>query len=177
MNKVINLKPIAYIFCGLPGSGKTTWAIKQLKKDKQCAAICWDSIRDMLRGFYDNYEFCTEWETLSRKITEEACKTVVKSGINIIIDETNIKRSHRQHWIDTIHEINKDYKIIFVWFTETEENIKRRIKSSKFKERSTLETVEIWTRVITGMKESFEPIEDDENFDELITVNDAFQHD
>lgn len=152
---------VAYILCGLPGSGKSTWTSKKIQGECNIAVVSRDDIRSMVRTKYDLYEFCPEWEGLVHEIAVSACRSIVNRRIDIIVDETNVKKSYRKAWVDVIKRENPDYKVVFVYFSETKNNLENRMKSPKYLDKG------IWSDVIERMKNSFEPIEDGEPFDEL----------
>lgn len=89
--------PELFIMCGIPGSGKSTWAKKHLGKyDKY---ISRDDVRFSIISNKDEY-FSKENE-----VFEEFCRQInknLRSGYNVFADATHTTRSGRKKLMDKI---------------------------------------------------------------------------
>lgn len=83
---------------GLPASGKSTWSIENQHK-LQAKILSSDKIREELLGDVNNQEKNTDIFTYMY----EQAKLLLKSGVNVIIDATNISMKRRIAF-------NKDFK-------------------------------------------------------------------
>lgn len=75
-----------YFLKGLPCSGKTTWALKNI--DEKTVRVSRDDLRNM-RGKYwvpQQEKLITEWEN-------DIIKNALKYGYNVIVDATNLSSS------------------------------------------------------------------------------------
>lgn len=109
---------------GLPGSGKTTWAKEEQKKDPNLVRVNKDELRSMLHNSVHS-KGREDFVLMTRNfITSEA----LASGHNVIIDDTNFNKHHEQ----ILREIAKQHKANFkvMAFTDVpiEECIKRDLK-------------------------------------------------
>lgn len=149
---------IFYIMCGIPGSGKSTWAKE--KVNDGCVIVSKDSIREMIHGCYKY-----------NKNTEPIVKELVKSCLDtmyvcfpsnsVIIDETNITKLKRKEWLCLLEGAEK---IICVYCSSKEGNLDRRMNDCRGISK------EKWNEVIGNMINSFEEPTLDEGFDEIIEV-------
>ena len=81
---------------GLPGSGKSTEAKEWVSADpSRRARVNRDDIRAMIHDDYHG------WET-EKKVTllaHAAVKAFIKSGLDVIIDDTNLQAKHLREWL------------------------------------------------------------------------------
>lgn len=78
------------ILVGLPGSGKTTWALEYIRKHPNTVRVGRDSFRYMLR----NEGKCeVKVESMINELIENAILTALKYGMDVIVDNTNLKAS------------------------------------------------------------------------------------
>ena len=145
-----------YILIGVPGCGKSTWAKDNI--DKETVVVCKDAFRNMLRI---NYEFNPRYEKIVKDLQKAAIISAVVNGFNIIVDETNIKKSKR-HDLKLLLEEDyfATYEVVYVVFRDTN-TIDRRMKESRGYSR------EEWEEVIRGMVKDMEWPEAEE-CDEII---------
>jgi len=74
---------------GLPGSGKSTWALEQCKKDSNVVRVNKDAIRSMF-GFQWNPKF----EKLVEELRDAAIVAAFHRGKDVISDDTNLAPKH-----------------------------------------------------------------------------------
>lgn len=154
-----------YVLTGLPGSGKTTWAKKKVKKEQKTIIINRDAFRTMIKG---EYLFKMETEPLIKGFAEACVVEAIISKFDIILDETNIDKRKRKYWTDLCRnfpEPKDPIKIHCVHFTEKKNNLKYRIAGDA---RDI--SKEKWGEIINSMILGFENPGPDEDFDEFITV-------
>lgn len=143
-----------YILCGLPGSGKSTWAHRKANEiiDGETAKVIVinrDSIRTMLKG---KYFFNKEYEPIVKEIRNLIIKRNLEVGkFDLIVDETHLTKEKRKESIDVVlkHDCC-DIDITIVYFTESENNLEYRMKNAKGV------SVKQWSKIINDMKEIFE---------------------
>src|SRR3972149_11804038 len=85
------MKPKILFLKGLPGSGKTTYALELLKQEpKKYLRVNKDEIRQMIFG--------ERWtrvnEPLVLKIRDWIITEGLKSGLDVIVDDTNLNPFH-----------------------------------------------------------------------------------
>ena len=137
-----------YILCGLPGSGKSTWAKKKVEDDtsNKTVIVNKDAIQTMLLGGYD---YVPEVRSLVRILSHISIWEALDREYNIIIDDCHIKKEMRKVLLAQFR-FRDDIEISLVYFTENEKNLEYRMLSPKGlpKER--------WSEVIDSMKQDFE---------------------
>jgi len=151
-----------YVLCGLPGSGKSTWAMNMRNAILgQTTTVSKDSLREMVTGGYYVYDPDTEpmIKDMAYSCILEAAK---HRSYAIFIDETHLTVRARHVWIG--NTALSEYEKKCVWCTETEMNLLNRMKEARGYSE------EKWKSVIVGMSESFEPPSVEEGFDEVIKV-------
>jgi predicted kinase len=144
----------AYLLSGLPGSGKSTFANAQAKKNPKLVIISADAIGQMLKGDYAIFsaeENFRPIRALTAKIAQEAVKQAIDSGYDLIIDETLLTREAREKWVRFIHAYTfmtlKDYTVVLVEFPNitSKQSLKNRMKYPKGVSRAS------WKKIIDGM--------------------------
>lgn len=150
----------AWVCVGLPGSGKSTWARKKTVKGRT-VIVCRDEIRTMLLGYYAVNPAA---EKLVTDLSVRAVRDALKSGFDIVIDETDITRAARKRWLAFLRRTIPKIRVVFVHFTETECNLEFRMRSPKGLSRRK------WASVISGMKQHFEPPRLSEGCDTILKV-------
>jgi predicted kinase len=78
---------------GLPGSGKTTWAMEYIKQNPNAVRVNKDTIRSML---YGDREWLREMEDFVCSIRDYAIVNALLKGHEIIVDDTNLNPQHRE---------------------------------------------------------------------------------
>ena len=82
--------------CGLPASGKSTWA--ENNKEKLNAVVhSSDSIREELGNINDQSQNELVFNTLHKRVKED-----LLNGKNVIMDQTGLKRKNRLHLLNNI---------------------------------------------------------------------------
>jgi predicted kinase len=148
--------------CGLPGSGKSTWAKKKVKEDSNTIIVNKDKIREMLRG---EYVFDEALEYLVKIINNSAICCALNEQHDVIIDETFIKKRKRKEIIEELAlACRRNCKIICVYCSSKTGNLDRRMIEPRTYD------IKEWERVINNMKKDFEEPTLDEGFNKIIEI-------
>ena len=87
--------PKLFILKGLPGSGKSTYALEELRRDGNTIRVNRDELRTMLHGNL-------KWSGTREKATVAAEKAIVRDallrGQHVIVDDTNLLGSGVKRW-------------------------------------------------------------------------------
>lgn len=78
-----------FILCGLPASGKSSWAREMVRKNPNFKRINRDDIRAML----DDNTFDQNREEFVRKTRDTLILTALRAGYSVIVDDTNLVNS------------------------------------------------------------------------------------
>jgi predicted kinase len=111
---------------GLPGSGKSTYAINRCKGDPKIKRLNKDSIRD----FMGNPKFSRDFEKLVLEIQRKAGNFLLDAGYSIIIDDTNFSKGHLSYWLGVASERSIEF-MVQTFNTSLEECIDRDSKREK----------------------------------------------
>jgi len=150
-----------YICVGLIGSGKSTWARENAKKGQNTVIVNRDHLRTMLLG---KYRYDKRFEPIIKNMALDIASRALTYGLSVVIDETCLTRSSREGWVSTIAAPYD--RCVAVHFTNTEGNVDRRMADDPRGYSR-----EKWQEVYDGMLARFEPITEDEGFDEVIEVS------
>jgi len=150
-----------YLTCGLPGAGKSTWSHKKAQTDSTVVILCKDAFRNMIKG---EYIFNTLYEPMINALTEGSIYSILDSGFDLIIDETNLNPEMRTKWLRVVEDTEIKVIKICIWLTETKANLENRMKDARGYD------AEKWTEVIERMRDKFIPPTLDEGFDEIIQM-------
>lgn len=105
----------AWIMCGLPGSGKSTYIKEELPQNIEI--ISQDSIRVEL-GIMDDVEEkklgTKEQEKEVTRICLERIDKAIKDRKDFVIDNTNIKEGRIQNFYDKLKKVGANVKIIII---------------------------------------------------------------
>ncbi|EMR6008801.1 AAA family ATPase, partial [Escherichia coli] len=103
--------PTITLTVGLPGCGKTTWAVQEIKKAKsKTININRDDIRESMAGSHDAYKFNDANEKYVTNLQFSAAKLAAENGWNIIVSDTNLKPHFREQWKMWAKDNGYDYK-------------------------------------------------------------------
>jgi predicted kinase len=168
-------KQTTYILIGLPGSGKSTWAINHVNSETRvktepnlngCVIISRDTIRHMLNG---NYAYIEDQQELITEIAASAASAALKEGKDIMVDQLNINKEDRKEVTDFIikhFESRDEVNIIFIHFTEEQNNVERRMRGDCRGEYGTYHQ-----RVINKSKKKYEEVDESENYDVFMQID------
>lgn len=119
--------PMFIMLCGLPASGKSTYA-EDIKNKYGNVVICSsDAIREELTGDINNQDLNEEvFKVLHRRIKDN-----LKAGNNVIYDACNISSRRRKHFVQTELKGIKCTKICFVFATDYEFCLKNNLKRDR----------------------------------------------
>jgi len=130
---------------GIPASGKSTWAKEQLKKEPSC----WKRInKDDLRAMLDDGYWSRKEENIMNEMRMKMLEVALMAGYNVIIDDTNFKKSHFDD-VCKIAELVGNVRVIEKYFPiELNEALQR----NKNRESSVPEHVikNFWNKHIKG---------------------------
>jgi predicted kinase len=122
------------IICvGISGSGKSTWTTNFIKENPSYLRINRDDIRKTLVGNLDDYYQIPDLKNIEKQINnleEDIFNSLNWFDYNIIIDNTNLKQSYINRWID--YSQNTNYSIKFKLFDISLEEAKRRVLDRDF---------------------------------------------
>lgn len=143
-------KPTLTITVGLPGSGKTTHARKVVAADTthQTVRINRDDLRKMV---FDEFWFedAKIQEPIISKLQNAAVSAALRNGLNVIVDDTNLRAFAREAWAKLAARCGAEL-VIVVMNVDVEECQRRNLK--RFEE--TGERL-VPSEVISGMAEAF----------------------
>lgn len=92
-----NKELVVHMLCGLPGSGKTHYVSNCLKSlYPHMPIVSPDDFRTILTG----RPFYTQAEDMVWSHAKAMAVALLRQGMSIIIDATNLTKSHRAFWID-----------------------------------------------------------------------------
>lgn len=149
--------PRVYIFRGIPGSGKSTVARNIAENVKNVTVVSRDEIRKSILGedkFNSGYiysqekDFLSSFEDSVTEILSTQVSLALKSGNDVIIDNTNIKSSYVAQAIGLAME-NKADPVVVVSWVDIDTAIKR------VRDRSANGSHDVPEHVVRSMYNSF----------------------
>lgn len=153
--------PKAYILIGIPGSGKSTWIAKQpFNWDKTVIASTDNHVELFAKSVGRTYnEVFKEYMPIAVKLMANTVTNAVKSGYDIVWDQTSTTRSTRAKKIRML----PGYEIVAVVLpTPDDQELAKRLASRPGKN--------IPDEVIESMKNNWQEPYEDEGFDKIIYV-------
>lgn len=107
------IMPILYMLCGIPASGKSTYAKKFLKEHNNVKYVSRDEIR--LSIIKDDEEYFSHEDEVFQNFTDIiAC--ILIDGFDCIADATHLHMFSRKKLTMAIDQYIEDYKIVYVIF-------------------------------------------------------------
>ena len=94
---------------GLPGSGKTTWALGWAARTG-AARVNRDSLRDMLHG--PAYRRTAEQEDAVTAASRGAVAGLLGDGLSVVVDDTNLGPAVMQYWADLADQQNAALAVV-----------------------------------------------------------------
>ena len=96
---------------GISGAGKSTWSVDYMKKHPEFIRISRDAIRLTIKGSLDGYyqedkDRFNNLEKLVNKTEDGLFIQALNRGFSIIIDNSNLKPSYIQRWVDFVNIYN-----------------------------------------------------------------------
>lgn len=135
-----------YIMCGLPYSGKTTYANK-LVAEQGFTKISMDDVMDEYKMSSDTMSQ-EDWNFVY-KTGYDKLKVALKAGKNVVLDVGNLKRSERQTAFDIAESLGVEAKLVYlkidiveIW-KRWEENEKMQYRDGLSKE-SLQRAIDMW---------------------------------
>lgn len=107
VNKAISIEPTLYIFCGIPGSGKTTLS-KHLEYKRKCIRISTDEIKLLFIQHNQKYSI-RDLFFIQYMLVEK----FLKSNYSVIADSNSDKETYRQLLKSIAAKTNSNYKTIY----------------------------------------------------------------
>jgi predicted kinase len=107
------LDATVHLFCGLPTSGKTTFA-KELAQNHKAIRF---SLDEWMIDLTDATIFDAEYGEMAEKLQELFWQTAVpllQQGTDVILDWSLWNRERRQKWIGRITELGADYTLYYL---------------------------------------------------------------
>mgnify|MGYP005836500169 CR=1 FL=1 len=117
------------IMCGLPLSGKSTFA-KKLQADGW-VRVCPDDIRLALHG----RQFVRRAEGFVWAVAEAMVRSLLIGGHKVVIDATNVSAKRRKRWVDLAEEFGLRLKIYWVT-TDYRTCIKRNLAIKRLEQKT-----------------------------------------
>ena len=119
---------------GVSGSGKSTWAMEQVRKSGgKTVQLNRDDIRFSLFGIerWDQYRFTTLREDEVTKVIDAAALTAVANNQNIIVSDTNLSEKVRQKWANFAEEHGYEFELHFMPCTWEELVARNLVRGNK----------------------------------------------
>jgi predicted kinase len=139
------MKPVLYLMCGLPGSGKTTTAKEIASKQ---AALRFNA-DEWILSIYGHELERPERDTVRDSIEAlqwQTAKQALSLGCNVILDWGFWSRSERDQYRNEAEALGAEVKVIYLDFSIDElwQRISQRPESTKGTLHITKEELEKW---------------------------------
>lgn len=148
--QTFELKPTLTMLIGLPRAGKTTY----IEDNKDGVVVSADQLRYLVYG----QRFWGPGEPLMWSIRDIMLRSLMKQGVNIIIDETNTTQARRKPILGMAKEYGYLTRAVYIP-TSKEVCIKRALDEGEA----------FLVSVIERMHNQFEPVSEEEGFDQYWT--------
>jgi len=117
------MKPYFILLVGIPGSGKSSWALKILNADTQI--VCPDNIRrDIGDNISDQFVNTEVWAIAKQRVID-----YLNSGKNVILDATNVNTLYRQDFMEGLPDCTLIAKLFAIEPEVAYERIQKDLKS------------------------------------------------
>lgn len=117
------MKPFVYLLCGLPGSGKSTYA----RKLEEAGAIRYTLDEELFKRFGRHFDSgYDEKEAETKRQLKELCAENIKAGKTTILDFGFWKKAARDEYKKFVEEAGAERKLLY--FPVPEAELKRRLK-------------------------------------------------
>ena len=144
---------------GLPGSGKTTYAMELVNKG-------WVRVnKDDMRAMLNNSKFSNDNESYILALRDEIIISSLVRGKNVVVDDTNLDTRHLIAFEAIAGEFLADFEIKFF-----DVDVKECIRRNKLREKPVPEKV-IYQMYERYLKPPSQVIEYDDNKEECIIVD------
>ena len=107
---------LCHLLIGLPGSGKSTFALELQKQIPNSVIVSTDSIRHQLFG---DEAIQGDWKQIEQQVIERV-RNNVSRGFPVIYDATNVKREWRASFLEKVGEVNAEW---IAWWIKTPVNV------------------------------------------------------
>jgi predicted kinase len=93
---------------GLPASGKSTWARAWVGRSRRRARVNRDDLRMTMFGRY----VLSGWQEELVTTAEEACvEALLREGVDVVVDDTNLRRRHARAWADLASRLGAPFDV------------------------------------------------------------------
>jgi predicted kinase len=114
--------PTLYLMVGLPASGKTTYAKKELS---DAIRVCYDDLVEMLTGEWD-----VKHTGLYHALEQAIIQTALFRGYDVVVDRTNVTRKVRQRFAAIAYNADAEMEAVIVTVS-----LKTALERNKNRER------------------------------------------
>ena len=94
-------KPLLTVTCGLPGSGKSTWALQQVAQERLVYVVSADAIRE------DGAEGSVVFDDM-----ELSARRALRNGLDVIVDACALDPRTRNGWLRIAHELGAGSRLV-----------------------------------------------------------------
>jgi predicted kinase len=115
--------PSLTLTIGLPGSGKTTEAIKIRRLNPDVVLVSRDALRAEFFGEFT--DFNPEQEALVTSISQKAVDKALEQGRDVIVHDMNLRKKYRKDWAGYAVKHNADFQYIDLTGKDPKECIQR----------------------------------------------------
>lgn len=115
------------ILIGIPASGKSTWSLNYIRNNPDWTRVSRDDFRFMLK----NAPVCEpKIEALVSELVDNTILSSLKKGLNVIIDNTNLKASYINDFIELVkYHASVEFQIFDISVEKALDRDKDREKS------------------------------------------------
>ncbi len=105
------MKPVVYLLCGLPGSGKSTYAKEQEAKGLVRLTLDEELFKRFGREFPS--EKYSEFETKTKSELKDALKAAIANSRSVVLDYGFWKKSEREEYKQLIGLLGAEWKLLY----------------------------------------------------------------